>query len=195
MVEDLLVASRIEAGRFSINWQTFSLNQILDEVLIQMNAKRREKEISLEVISNPEISLMGDGKRIGQVLRILIDNAIKFSSRESKVILRVEDNYKGVYSKSSKVGVLIQVVDSGRGILDKDLPFIFERYFRSEDIADIPGSGVGLSIAKTIIEEHNGNICVESEYGTGSTFSVFLPRISEIKEIISEKKWKTKREA
>ncbi|MHA2052153.1 MAG: PAS domain S-box protein [Candidatus Hodarchaeales archaeon] len=184
MVEDLLIASRIEAGKFNINWQAFILNETIDEVLIQMSSKRRERDIDLEVKAEPNINLLGDEKRIGQVLRILLDNAFKYSSQRSKVIIKVSDNYNGSYNRYGNEGVLIQVTDEGRGIPTDDLPNIFKRYYRSQDIADVPGSGVGLNIAKTIIEEHYGELRVKSEYGKGSTFIVFLPRITEIKDVL-----------
>ena len=72
---------------------------------------------------------------------------------------------------------MIKVSDSGRGISKKDLPNIFDRFFRSSEVGNAQGTGLGLSIAKELVEHHNGQIYVESEFGKGSTFFVFLPRL------------------
>ncbi len=186
MVEDLLIVSRIEAGKFNLNWQNVKLRKTVKEVLIQMDSKRSEREISLSCNIASNIEFLGDGKRLSQVFRILLDNAFKYSKRHSKVRIEALDHYYGEYNPKNEDGILIQVIDSGKGIPEKDIPFIFDRYFRSDDIIDVPGSGVGLDIAKTIIESHHGEIQVESDYGYGTVFSIFLPRILNVKEVLDK---------
>ncbi|MHA1376696.1 MAG: sensor histidine kinase [Promethearchaeota archaeon] len=74
-------------------------------------------------------------------------------------------------------GVLFQIKDYGIGISEEDLPSIFQRFFRSEQVSDIPGTGLGLSIAKELVKLHDGEVWAQSDYGHGSTFSIFLPII------------------
>ena len=135
----------------------------------------QEKNIDFEVYVDNSILLRGDPKRIDQVFRIIIDNAIKYSEENSKVEIKSFDNYQGKYNLNGKSGVLLQFKDSGRGISKEDLPHIFERFFRSSDVSEIAGTGLGLAIAKDIIEAHKGSIIVESELGKGTTFNLFLP--------------------
>ena len=112
-----------------------------------------------------------------------MDNSIKYSHDNSQIILSANNNYQGDFNPSRLDGVLIQVMDSGVGIKEKDVKHLFERFFRSEDVKNIQGTGLGLSIAKELIELHEGHIAVQSEYGKGTTFFVFLPRgIQNIKE-------------
>jgi signal transduction histidine kinase len=124
------------------------------------------------------INLIGDLKRIDQIFRIFIDNSIKYSKNNTKIELRAVDHYKGKYNKRKVDGVLFQIIDYGIGIAKKDLPYIFKRFYRSEDVKEIPGTGLGLPIAKEFILLHEGEVYVESKLGQGSTFYVFLPRFN-----------------
>ena len=72
---------------------------------------------------------------------------------------------------------MIQIQDYGIGIKPEDLPLIFRRFFRSSEVSDIPGTGLGLAIAKELLKLHNGDVWVQSEYGIGTTFFIFLPII------------------
>ncbi len=78
-----------------------------------------------------------------------------------------------------KDGVLFQIKDQGLGISKEDLPLIFQRFFRSEQVSNIPGTGLGLSIAKELLKLHDGEVWAHSDYGHSSTFSIFLPIIEK----------------
>jgi len=125
---------------------------------------------------DPKMSLIGDKKRIDQIFRILIDNAIKYSNEGSEIQLVAVDNYKGNFDSTNSDAYIFQVIDKGRGIPEKDLPRLFERFYRAQNARDVSGSGLGLAIAKELTELHGGKIFVESEYSIGSTFTVFLPK-------------------
>jgi len=105
---------------------------------------------------------------------------LKYSDEQTTIKIKAIDNYKGPYNLQMRDGVIIHFHDTGRGIRKNDLPYLFERFFRSEDVRDIPGTGLGLAIAQELIVLHEGEIFVESEFGKGSIFSVFLPRITKI---------------
>jgi signal transduction histidine kinase len=180
MIEDLLTSSSIEAKTIHLQWAQYDLLALFRELLTQLEPSRLEKKINIVLEIDQVIQLFGDSKRISQVFRILVDNAIKYSHENSIITIKASDHYKGAFNPNLIDGVLVQVIDSGVGIKEKDLPNMFKRFFRSEDVINIGGTGLGLSIAQDIVQLHKGNIHVESEYGKGSTFSVFLPRIEKL---------------
>ena len=122
------------------------------------------------------IRLKGDSKRMDHIFRIIIDNAIKYSTINSKVEIKALDNYNGKYNPEEKSSILIQIKDYGIGIPQKDLQHIFDRFYRSDQVKDITGTGLCLSIARELVHLHRGEIYVESEVGKGSTFYIFLPK-------------------
>ena len=143
-----------------------------------------EKNITFRVDINEEIKLFGDSNKVDQIFRVFIDNAIKYSKEKNTIEIKAIDHYKGKYNPDAKDGVLFQFEDNGIGISEKDISSIFQRFFRSDQVSDIPGTGLGLPIAKELIELHNGEVYVESEHGKGATFYVFFPRIE--KEIYTQ---------
>ena len=124
-----------------------------------------------------DLILYGDGRRITQVFQILLDNAIKYSFKNSKIIISVKNNDFNKIKNEN--GVLIQIIDKGRGIQQTEIPKLFHRYYRASNVKDIAGTGLGLSIANSIVQAHRGDISVESELGKGSIFSVFLPKLEQ----------------
>ncbi len=177
LAEDILMISRIDEKRLELDWFEYSPLEVINEILTLMKPIAKNKNITLEVDIDENIHLMGDPKRIDQIFRILIDNAIKYSEPESKIEIKGIDNYVGNYNRNHEKGILFQFKDYGRGIPKKDLPHLFERFFRSDQVKEISGTGLGLSIAKELTQLHKGEIFVESEFGKGSTFFVFLPKI------------------
>lgn len=183
LIEDLLVISRIDAQKMQIKWEKYHLYNIINEVQRQLNPILNEKNSQLLFEGNLETELYGDSQRVEQIIRILLDNAIKYSPSNSIIRLMIEDNYDGKMNPSSQDGTLLQVVDKGRGIPSTDLPRLFERFFRASNVADISGTGLGLTIAKELLNLHGGQIFVNSEVGKGSTFSIFLPRMGSLPNI------------
>ena len=179
LAEDILLISRIDEKRLELEWKEYSPLEIINEILFLMERIGKEKIIDFEVDVDENIHLRGDSKRIDQVFRIVIDNAIKYSKENSKVEIKAIKNYHGKYNINENPGVLFQFRDYGRGIPNEDLPHIFERFFRSSNVNEITGTGLGLAIAKDLIEAHKGNIFVESELEKGTTFHLFLPKIND----------------
>ena len=178
LAEDILVLSRIDEKRLELEWMEYNPLEIINEILSLMKQIGKEKGLVFELDMDENIRLKGDSRRIDQIFRIIIDNAIKYSKPNSKIKIKAIKDYQGKYNSHKKLGVLFQFEDQGIGIHDSDLPRLFERFFRSDQVADISGTGLGLSIAKELVELHNGEIFVESEYGKGSIFSIFLPKIN-----------------
>ncbi|MCK4369748.1 MAG: PAS domain S-box protein [Candidatus Lokiarchaeota archaeon] len=175
LADDILIVSRIDENRLELEWKEYKPLLIINDILYLMEPIGKEKNIDFEVNVDDNILLRGDSKRIDQVFRIIIDNAIKYSDENSKVEIKSIDSYQGKYNLNGSPGVLFQFKDYGRGISTEDLPRIFERFFRSSNVNEIAGTGLGLAIAKDLIEAHKGNIFVESELGKGTTFILFLP--------------------
>ncbi len=176
-VEELLFISRIDEQRIPLEWADYSPYDIVNEVIVQLDLKRTAQEIKLTPYIDQSIQLYGDPQKIAQIIRILVDNALKYASNGGTISITAVDNYLGEYNHQNQDGALIQVIDTGRGIPKEDLQYIFRRFYRSEDVSGTPGTGLGLAIAQELTQLHHGEIYVKSEYGKGSTFSVFLPRV------------------
>ncbi|NVM46240.1 MAG: PAS domain S-box protein [Candidatus Lokiarchaeota archaeon] len=179
LIEDILTLSRIDEGKVRMEWNEYKPFLIFNEILTLMEPVGNEKNITFNVDVSEDITLFGDNKKIDQIFRIFIDNAIKYSMNINKIEIKAIDHYKGKYNTDARNGILFQIKDNGIGISKDDISSIFERFFRSEKVTDIPGTGLGLSIAKELIELHSGEVYVESEYGNGTTFYIFLPRIEK----------------
>jgi two-component system sensor histidine kinase BaeS len=113
-----------------------------------------------------------DRERVVQLLSNLVGNALKFTPRGGEVVVALADGADGA---------TLQVRDSGPGILQAELPLVFDRFFRGTNVGDAraSGSGLGLAIVRSIVEMHGGSIDASSVEGKGSTFTVQLPRVEE----------------
>ena len=126
-----------------------------------------DKGLHLEVDAPSEaLMVYGDKNKLQRVIANLLDNAIKYTS-DGKILLS---------ARTIQSNVVISIIDTGIGINEKDLPHIFERFFRGEQSRSTPGNGLGLSLAQAYIRAHEGDISVESFQGKGSTFTISLPR-------------------
>ena len=179
LVDDILTLSRIDERKTKLKWEEYNLLTIIGDILILMEPIGNAKNITFSVDIDKNIKLYGDTTKIDQIFRIFIDNAIKYSRESNKVEIRATNHYKGKYNIDGKDGVLFQIKDYGVGISAKELPSIFQRFFRSEQVSDIPGSGLGLPIAEELLKLHGGEVWAQSDYGKGSTFSIFLPIIEK----------------
>jgi two-component system phosphate regulon sensor histidine kinase PhoR len=168
LTNELLDLSRIEAGLIVQDKQQVQLMDILDSLVRFMQARAKEKNISLSLKKANLPSINADGKSMEEVFSNLITNAIIYTPEGGEVTVRGE-------VKGDFVG--ISVSDTGYGIAPDELPRIFERFYRvkTEKTRSIVGTGLGLPIVKSIVEAHKGTIKAQSKEGAGSTFSVRLP--------------------
>lgn len=180
LVDDILMLSRIDDRKISLEWEELKPYDIIQEILLLMEPIGNKKNVVFKVNIDPHLSLYGDSKRLDQVFRIFIDNAIKYSAKDSIVRIEAIDLYRGPLNEENIDGVLFTFEDTGIGIAEEDLPHLFERFFRSDKVSDIPGTGLGLSIAKELIELHSGSVEVQSKLMKGTKFSIFLPRIKRL---------------
>ncbi len=167
LINNLLDLGRLEAG-FDTRREIVHLENILSYTLDVLNGQIQAHNLSISYASEPNLPpLKGNSLRLRQMFDNLMGNAIKYtpSGGTVKVHLSAEEDQ-----------LILEVTDNGPGILPEDQPHIFDKFYRGENIPEgVPGSGLGLSIVKSIVENHQGRIWVESTPGQGSTFFVVLP--------------------
>ena len=173
LIDDLIQMTTLETGLNELKPEPVDLNLIIDNAMSYTSSQVREKNISLHLDLPKNVApIYADREALQQILIHLLQNAGAASPVEGTVHLRVQTK-----AEDSKEYVLIQVSDTGGGIPREDLPRVFTRLYRADNvlIQGVGDTGVGLSIAKTLTEAQKGRIWVDSEAGTGSTFSVLLP--------------------
>ena len=168
LVGDLLFLAQVEAGKLQLELGDVNLDDVVSESVEAAKPLADEKGIELHVSLEATPIMVGDRGRLAQVLDNLVSNAIKFTTDGGSVQVRLS---------STDEEALIEVVDTGIGIAADDQAQLFERFFRSSEATEraIPGTGLGLTIVKAIVERHEGSIEVESKEGSGTTMRVRLP--------------------
>jgi len=166
LITDLVHLGRIEAG-LDTQQDLVDLSALAGYAADSLRLRSENKGIHLEVDLPPDLpAVAGNPVRLRQMINNLIDNAIKFTPENGRVTVstHLEENQ-----------VLLLVSDTGVGIPTPEQPYIFNKFYRASNVEDGTGSGLGLSIVKSIVEVHGGRIWVESTVGEGSTFTVVLP--------------------
>ncbi|MFZ2663894.1 MAG: HAMP domain-containing sensor histidine kinase [Patescibacteria group bacterium] len=169
MVGDILDVSKMEGGKFQINKTYGSIDDVLKEQCSYFEPVAQVKGVTLSCPNSGRLpNFSFDPERIKQVLNNLLSNAIKFSSKGSSVT---------VTSKKDSGFVRIEVSDNGVGIVDKDKPLLFQKFFQASNRNEIKekGTGLGLVIAKGVVEAHGGKIWIEDNKPKGSKFIFTLP--------------------
>jgi signal transduction histidine kinase len=158
LVNDLLDLSRLQNADFKIEMQELNLCDVLDDVVRSARNMAAIKQIEILYEQDASICMTtGDYGRIRQMIMVIIDNAIKFSPEQSRVSISLKQR-------------AISVRDQGVGIPQEDLPFIFERFYKSKSELNKSGTGLGLSIAKQIADRHNIQVSVDSNPADGTEF-------------------------
>lgn len=173
LISDWLDMSRVEAGRIAENFAPVSPAGLLSETVEVLRPQAEAKKVLLDLNLNDNLLLINvDAKSLKEALLNLVSNAINYNREAGKVTISVTEKDDGLY---------IEVSDTGIGISKENLPFIFDEFFRvkSRETQHITGTGLGLPIAKRIIEAHNGRIDVVSELGQGTTIGIFLPKAEQ----------------
>jgi len=169
LVEDLLSLSHLESREITIEKKDFNLRQQMEDVALGFKSQLKKKNIEMRNELPLSFCIKADKNRIEQVFTNFIDNAIKFNKEEGFIkVTSSEDDDK----------IKITIEDSGIGIPEKDIPRIFERFYRVDKARsrELGGTGLGLSIVKHIVELHGGIVGVESIEGLGSKFWLILPK-------------------
>jgi len=178
LVEDLLDLARLDAGQIEFVRGHVDLEALLTRVVDKLSLPAMEKGVQLENAIEDLPSMVGDGDRLAQVFTNLVDNAIKYTPADGKVVLR---------NDVSAGWISIHVDDSGAGIPSEDLSRIFERFYQVDKARSGGrgrGVGLGLAISRQIVEAHGGRIVAQSSEGRGSRFTVQLPIVRSDDETI-----------
>lgn len=179
IVDDMLDFARMEAGAFKLVLREADLGLLIQEELAFVQPQAREAGVSLRTeLPEEALRVPMDPSRIGQVLLNLLGNAIKFTPAGGEVTISVHP---------SPEEVRVEVRDTGIGIAEAHLDRLFQKFFQVDPslTRERGGAGLGLSIAKALVEAHGGKIGVSSRLGVGSTFWFTLPRASEVDEVVS----------
>ena len=172
IVEDLLTLSKIEKEDTvkEIRFETGSIKDVIETAIQICQAKADEKNITIDFSYEKEITARIDPVLLDQAMVNILDNAIKYSEKESTVY---------VECSSMEKEIIISIKDHGIGIAKKHLPRLFERFYRVDKARsrELGGTGLGLAIVKHIVQAHGGRITVESTPGQGTTFKIHLPRL------------------
>jgi signal transduction histidine kinase len=167
MIQDLLDVSRIEAGHLSIETTVIDCTAAVQDACDMLEPIARKNDIRLAcVLASPLPAVRADRDRLVQVLSNLVGNAIKFSDPGGLVEIAAEDGGDEVR---------FAVRDQGPGITPENLRHIFEPFWQGDDATAPQGAGIGLTIARGIVEAHGGQLTCESEPGGGTTFHFTLP--------------------
>jgi two-component system phosphate regulon sensor histidine kinase PhoR len=174
IVEDLDSIARLESGEFKLEMESFNLVHVVEEVMdeAEMPARKRNIKIAFDGNYSKPVRVKADRKRILEVISNLVSNSIKYGKEGGKTTVGFIDTGENI---------LVDISDNGIGIQEKDLPRIFERFFRVDKSRsrESGGTGLGLSIVKHTIQAHHQTITVRSKVDRGTTFIFSLEKASE----------------
>ncbi|MEK4675041.1 MULTISPECIES: sensor histidine kinase [Bacillus] len=177
LIDELFLFSKLDLNRVPFQFETVELNTFMQELIeeMQMDLSEEGIEVNLQLHASP-LYVTADCEKINRVISNLIHNSVKYMDKEEKKIT--------VTVSSDNNKVIVKVMDNGSGIESDTLPYIFERFYRTEQSrnSSTGGSGLGLAIAKQIVEEHGGKIWAESELGKGTSIFFSLEKVEECGE-------------
>jgi signal transduction histidine kinase len=165
-IDSLYLYNKIQIEKIHPKLDHHDINALVSQVCQDLDSQAERKAVKFVIESEPLFPLPLDEQLFKRALSNIISNAIKFSPEDSRVLISTE---------SIKDKVYVQVADQGVGVEESQQNKIFEPYYRIEDTAHLPGTGLGLYIAKKFMKYMDGDIFVDSEKGAGTTFTIELP--------------------
>jgi signal transduction histidine kinase len=169
MINTMLMISKTEAGVERPAREKMDLAVLAREACELFGTMAEDKGVSLSCNASGQLDICGDTRMIQRVIANLLDNAIKYTGAGGTVVVSVSENGEGA--------AVIAVKDTGIGISARDLPRIFERFYRCDQSRSVAGTGLGLSLARAIARAHGGEVMAASRPGEGSTFTLTLPKL------------------
>lgn len=173
LVNDMLNADRLESGKFKYSFIKIQLNDLIDNILYELLPQIKAKNISIQFINRQDSlpQVLADPEKIRAVLQNILENAVKYTPAKGNITIKLEEE--------NEKNIRVSIADSGIGIPQAQQNKIFNRFFRGSNAVKTvtEGSGLGLYIAKSIVEKHGGKTWFESEENKGTTFYFTLPII------------------
>ena len=169
LVNNLIDMTKIDAGYYEIVLGNYNIISIVEDITLSVSSYMEEKGLNLIFDTEVEEQIIAcDPEKIERIMLNLLSNAVKYSENNGDVLVDI---------RGDEEFITVSVKDSGIGISEEQQEVIFERFRQVDNVLSrrVEGSGIGLSLVKSLVEMHNGKIQVESELGKGSTFSFILP--------------------
>ena len=180
IVQDLDMISKLEIGDLNLETAEFNIVKLVQNVfdLLEMKASKKDILLMFDMRYNKPVMVVGDQEKIQQVVMNLVVNSIKYGKEKGSTEVSIED--------LTNEKVIVRITDNGEGIEKKNIPRLFERFYRVDKSGARTegGSGLGLSIVKHIIEAHDEKIYVDSTYGVGSEFSFTLEKTKTVNKTL-----------
>jgi two-component system OmpR family sensor kinase len=172
LISDLLALARADEGQVKLDYEPVRLDLLTADVVSSLEPLADEHKVALHVGDLKPTTVLGDAARLIQIIMSMVDNALIYTNVGGSVTL-------SVYASASQASLVVR--DTGIGIAKKDIPHIFERFYRADPARSksVGGSGLGLAIVDWLVHAHDGTISVESDPGKGSTFTVMFPLAPE----------------
>ncbi len=190
LVDDMIDISKIESGTLKVVEERFSLASLINGFRESYSKIAEEKQLAFDINIDSSIQeyIIGDRTRLYQILNNLLNNAFKFTE-EGRVTLSITKNYQ----RTNKLSLNFKIEDTGIGILEENIPHLFERFTRFNLDRQISGTGLGLAIVKNLVDLFNGEIKVDSQPEKGTTFNLKLPFKFEITKATASPQRKKKK--
>lgn len=166
LVGDLLELSRLQSGKISINKELIHIPTLLSDVVRSMQTVAIKKDIAIQYIPIKDAPpVLGDYDRLRQLFVIFIDNAVKYSLKKTVINMKI--------SVGSTMDIIIE--DHGYGISPEELPYIWDRFYKTDKSRETSGTGLGLAIARHLVQLHDGSAAMQSSIGKGTIVTISLP--------------------
>lgn len=169
MLEEVRTLAALEEPHYTVKPESLNIHELTQRILKQMNPQFDNKKVKLQLMAELQVvEAKVDKNRYTQIVQNLLSNALKYTPSSKTVTVDI---------KNTQTELMLTVTDEGEGIPEKDLPFIFERFYRVDASRSrhTGGLGIGLAIVKELVEAHGGKITVQSELGKGTSFTIKLP--------------------
>lgn len=191
LINQILDFRKIETGNLTLEFANGELTTFFRDMVSSFNHLVEQKEIELNFICHTEqIFVKFDADKLSKIVNNLISNAIKYTEQGGKIDVTLsvadETSHEDTSDLQSKKVISIAVTDTGKGIEEKNLDKIFNRFFQPDSKGEVVGTGIGLALTKELVKLHGGKIFVESELGKGSTFTVLLPYVESSSDFWTE---------
>lgn len=166
LIQSLIKISRLDNGIITLTPKNQTIVSLLEAAKKAYFLAASEKNIDIDITVN-EVEAVFDEKWTAEAIEIILDNAIKYTPNNGKISINIEEY---------QMFLRINIKDTGIGIKEDEYSKIFMRFYRSSDVAEKPGVGIGLYLAREIVTKENGYITVSSDYGKWTVFSIYLPK-------------------